>query len=158
MARWQDVVDSEPEFASAVQKLFDASKHKTMATVRKDGGPRISGIEANFADGDLWIGSMTGSRKGEDLVRDGRLALHSTSIAPAEGAETAWDGDAKLSGVAVREDDPERLAAMGGGESGGELFRIDVHDVVLTRIDESGEYLQIQLWRPGKPLRVVKRA
>ena len=44
MARWQDVVDSEPEFATAVRALFDARRHKTIATLRKDGSPRISGI------------------------------------------------------------------------------------------------------------------
>ena len=158
MARWQDVVESEPEFADAVLRLFDAAKHKTMATIRADGGPRISGIEANFSDGELWIGSMIGSRKSADLERDGRLALHSPSVPPPEGNETAWEGDAKLSGVAVKEDDPERLATMGGGEGGGDLFRIDIHDVVLTRVDASGEYLEIKFWRPGKPLSTVKRA
>jgi len=61
MARWQDVVDTAPEFAKAAQAIFDAGKHKTMASLRKDGAPRISGIEATFSDGDVWLGMMPAS-------------------------------------------------------------------------------------------------
>jgi hypothetical protein len=157
MARWQDVVDSEPEFAAAVLRLFDASKHKTMATVRADGSPRMSGIETTFADGDLWLGSMNGSRKSADLERDGRLALHSQSVAPAAGDESAWEGDAKLSGVAIREDDPARMQALSGDESGGDLFRVEISEVVLTRLGTPSDHLEIQLWRPGKALSVFER-
>jgi hypothetical protein len=157
MARWQDVVDSEPEFATAVQKLFDASKHKTLATIRKDGGPRISGIEANFTDGDLWLGSMSGSRKSADLLRDGRLALHSMSVAPPEGEETAWEGDAKLSGTAIPVKDPKRMEAMGGDPS-ADLFRVDITEVVLTRVGTPADHLLIQHWRPGATLSSIKRA
>ena len=35
MARWQDVVDSAPEFASRAHALFEAGKHKTLATLRR---------------------------------------------------------------------------------------------------------------------------
>src|SRR5581483_9886252 len=53
MARWEEVERSEPEFAARVRALFDAHKHKTIATLRLDGAPRISGIEANIEDGQL---------------------------------------------------------------------------------------------------------
>ena len=59
MARWQDVVDAEPEFAARAQALFDAHRHKTIATLRKDGAPRISGIEAQFGGGEVWVGERT---------------------------------------------------------------------------------------------------
>jgi hypothetical protein len=32
VARWQDVVDSEPDLATQVQQIFDAKKHKTIAS------------------------------------------------------------------------------------------------------------------------------
>ena len=48
MSRWQDVVDAAPEFADRVQSLFQARKHKTLATLRSDGSPRISGTETQF--------------------------------------------------------------------------------------------------------------
>src|SRR5690606_40870148 len=95
---WRDFEQAEPEFARRVRELFDARKHKTIATLRADGSPRISGIEAEFEDGELIFGSMPGARKGADLRRDPRFALHSPTIDPVEGAEAQWPGEAKISG------------------------------------------------------------
>ena len=58
MASWSEFETAAPELAARVKERFDAHKHKTMATVRRDGGPRISGTETQFSDGELWIGSM----------------------------------------------------------------------------------------------------
>src|SRR5947199_10798160 len=95
MARWQDIVESAPDFAAKLRRPLDARVHKTIATIRADGSPRISGIETFLAEGDLWFGSMPNARKALDLRRDPRCALHSGSIDPPE-----WPGDAKLSGRA----------------------------------------------------------
>src|SRR5205823_6557484 len=56
--RWDDIARAEPAFAERVRALFDARKHKTMATLRKDGSPRISGMEVEFRDGDALLGMM----------------------------------------------------------------------------------------------------
>ena len=56
--------EEEPEFALRVRRLMGAGRHKTIATIRADGSPRISGIECEFTDTDLRFGSMTGARKG----------------------------------------------------------------------------------------------
>ena len=37
MVTWDEIVRAEPAFADAVQAVFDAHKHKTLATLRKDG-------------------------------------------------------------------------------------------------------------------------
>src|SRR5690349_17347304 len=84
MTAWQDVERAEPEFAQRVRTLFDAHRHKTIATLRADGSPRISGIEAVFEDGELVFGSMPNARKGADLRRDPRFALHSATVDPVE--------------------------------------------------------------------------
>ena len=94
MARWQDVVDSEPEFAARVQALFDAGRHKSIATLRKDGGPRISGIEAQFANGELWLGMMANSQKLRDVQRDPRIALHSPSTSRRRTPSAVTSGPA----------------------------------------------------------------
>ena len=44
VARWQEIVESSPELAEAVRSSFDGGVHKTIATLRHDGSPRISGI------------------------------------------------------------------------------------------------------------------
>ena len=157
MARWQDVVETSPDFARAAQAIFDAGKHKTMASLRKDGAPRISGIEATFSDGDVWLGMMPESLKARDVLRDARIALHSPSVDPPED-NTQWPGDAKLSGRLVQEQDVDRLNSMGGDGTGeGLLFRIDIVEVVLTRLGDPADHLLIELWRPGRPLRAKKR-
>ena len=157
MARWQDVVDTEPDFAKAAQAIFDAGKHKTMASLRKDGAPRISGIEATFSDGDVWLGMMPDSLKARDVLRDARIALHSPSVDPPED-NTLWPGDDKLYGRVVQEHDVDRLNSMGGDGTGeGLLFRIEIDEVVLTRLGDPADHLLIELWRPGRPLRSTKR-
>ena len=115
MATWDEVVAEAPELAEAVRARLDAGVHKTLATLRADGSPRISGTEVTFVDGDLWFGSMWQSRKALDLQRDPRFALHSASADPPE-----WTGDAKLSGRREEVTDPARFEALNrarGGEA-----------------------------------------
>jgi hypothetical protein len=160
MARWRDVEEAEPEFAAAVRERLDAGKHKTMATLRRDGSPRISGTEATFVDGDLWLGSMWMARKAQDLRRDPRIALHSPSADPPE-----WTGDAKVSGRVEEVDDDERRRALvraqcneGDGPPGRyHLFRIEIEEVVLTRLGEPADHLSIEWWREGEGLKQTRR-
>lgn len=138
MASWQDFVDSAPEFASRVEAPFTARKHHTVATLRKDGSPRISGTEVDFDEGQLCLGMMAGTRRAEDLRRDPRVAIHSQGVDPPEGDPGAWSGEAKLSGRAVE------LAA--GEEQTSDRFRIDIADVVLTRVGTPANHLVIERW------------
>src|SRR5712692_8541166 len=101
MSTWAEVAAAEPEFADRVRRIFDASRHKVLATIRRDGSPRASGIEVEFADGEVWMGVMPGSVKAQDLRRDPRLALHAASEDPPQDDPSNWLGDAKISGRAV---------------------------------------------------------
>jgi hypothetical protein len=153
MARWAELAASQPEFAAEVQARFDAHKHKVLATLRSDGSPRVSGIEATFSDGEVWIGSMPESRKATDLARDPRLGLHCTSDDPPADP-TTWVGDAKLAGRAVEVTDPERLKSMSdGGDGAGTLYRIDITEAVLTRVGDPPDHLTVDVWTPARGLR-----
>src|SRR6476659_9246749 len=101
MPAWDEVEQAQPGFAERVQRLFEAGRHKTIATLRADGSPRVSGIECEFVDGDLRFGSMTGGRKGADLHRDPRFALHGPTFHPEDGKENEWPGQAKIAGGAL---------------------------------------------------------
>jgi hypothetical protein len=142
MTAWREFEAAEPEFARRVRELFDAHKHKTMATLRADGSPRISGIETKFADGELTFGSMPRARKGADLKRDPRLALHSATVDPVDGAEADWPGEAKIAGRAVEAD---------------EGFRVDVTEVVHTHLNPEATLLVVEWWTPEAGLRKVER-
>ncbi len=150
MTAWQDVEQAAPEFARRVQALFDAHRHKTIATVRADGSPRISGIETVFKDGNLTFGSMPNARKGADLRRDPRFALHSATVDPVEGSEAQWPGEAKLSGRAI----PAVPDAEG---SDGELFHADITEVVHTHLDDEATRLVVEWWTPAHGLRRIER-
>ena len=157
MATWSEIEAAAPELAGRARAALDAHKHKTLATLRRDGSPRISGIEATIADGELWLGMMPGSRKALDLRRDPRLALHSASDDPPDDP-TAWTGDAKLSGRAVEVDDPALLEKLGAGdEADAHLFRVDITELVHTRVGDPADHLVIDLWREGAGLRRMRR-
>ena len=160
MATWSEVEAAAPELAARARATLDAHKHKVLATLRRDGSPRLSGIEATIVDGELWLGMMPGSRKALDLRRDPRLALHSASVDPPSDDPSAWPGDAKLAGRAVEVDDPILLERLGAGEGGGgaHLFRVDVTEVVHTRVGEPADHLVIEVWDEGAGLRRLKRA
>jgi pyridoxamine 5'-phosphate oxidase-like protein len=150
MVAWKDLEQAEPEFAGRVRRLFDGGKHKTIATLRADGSPRISGIECEFADGELKFGSMPGARKGGDLRRDPRFALHGPAFHPQEGKEAQWPGEAKIAGRAV-------LAGPISDGPGGDLFLADISEVVITRLNPEATLLVIESWTPQRGLRVVER-
>ncbi len=120
-----------------MEVLFTGYKHHTMATVRKEGAPRISGTEVEIDSGELCLGMMPGTRRAADLRRDPRIAIHSHSVDPPDGNPGAWSGEAKLSG---------RAEELTGHQRGSDRFRVDVEQVVLTWLDPP--VLAIETWTP----------
>jgi hypothetical protein len=163
VATWGDFSRSEPEFARFVQARFDSHKHKMLATLRKDGSPRLSGIEATFADGQLWLGMMPDSQKALDLQRDPRLALHSAPL----DSEMA-DGDAKISGRGIEHSADNTKAQFADAVKDASvedmppgpfhLFSIDIDEAVLIRIGDPADHLVIETWREGQGLKRIKRS
>jgi len=152
MTQWREIVASEPQFAERVKQIFDLRKHKTLATLRADGSPRISGIEAEFDEGDIWLGLMPDSVKLRDLQRDPRLALHATSDDPPADRPSDWEGDAKIGGRAVPAQRPDRPTPPAS------WFRIDIDDeVALTYVSDPPDYLVIESWHPGRGLQRTQR-
>jgi hypothetical protein len=155
MTAWQDVEQAVPEFAQRVRTLFDAHRHKTIATVRADGSPRISGIEVAFEAGELVFGSMLNARKGADLRRDPRFALHSATVDPVEGSEAQWPGEAKISGQASAADPSAADPSAEGPDS--DLFHADIAEVVHTHLNPEATLLVVEWWTPTHGLRRAER-
>jgi hypothetical protein len=157
MANWERFRVLAPELATEVRARFEAHRHLTMATVRADGSPRISGTEVTLRGGEVYLGGMPGNRRFADLRRDPRVAIHSGSDDPPN-----WTGDAKLSGRAVEITDPAALAAfrdeVGEIPPGPfELFRVELTEAAVMRSADDGDHLLIGLWREGQPVRTVVR-
>jgi hypothetical protein len=160
MARWADFETEAPDVAAFALARFAARKHKTMATLRADGSPRISGIEITVRDGDVWIGGMPAARKTADLRRDPRVAIHSGSDDPGE--DGSWPGDAKLTGLAREVTEPAALADFAAAQEqmppgAFELFRLDLLEVSTVRLGTPADHLVIDLWKPGTAVRRVRR-
>jgi hypothetical protein len=156
MPSWSDFETAAPQLAEQVRARLDEHVHKTIATLRRDGAPRISGTETRFAAGELWIGSMWQALKARDLQRDPRFALHSGSFDPPQ-----WKGDAKLAGVVEEVTDPERIAEINGEAAAAgptHLFRLDLREVAHTALRDDGRAIVIASWSSARGVRELERA
>lgn len=157
MADWTTFAAAAPELATRAEERLRAHKHLTVATLRADGAPRISGTEITLRDGQLWLAGMTGARRFADLRRDPRLAIHSASEDP-----DTWRGDAKVSGRAVEVTDTGEIRSFAGALEDSppgefELFRVDVAEVVVVRLGEPADHLVIEAWHEGRGVTSVRR-
>lgn len=155
MATWREFESSAPDLAVAVKARFTANKHHVLATIRKDGSPRVSGTEVDFTDGDtLRLGSMPNALKARDLQRDSRFAIHSNP-----GHHSMNGGDAKIAGRAVELTDPSVLREIFDAAPPElvpyNVFDLDIEEVVLTSIVD--DRMQIDLWQPGSAVRTFTR-
>jgi hypothetical protein len=155
MPSWSEFEAEAPALAERVRARLDAHTHKTLATIRRDGSPRISGIETELRDGELWIGSMWQARKARDLQRDPRFALHSGSDDPPD-----WPGDAKLAGVAEEIVDPDRVNEINGDNAPpgpSHLFRLDLNEVSTVGLNDERNAIVIEVWTPERGVRTMQR-
>ena len=122
-------------------------------TVRRDGSPRISGVEPLVMDGDLWLSMMRTSAKVMDLARDRRIVLHSIVTGPEPAAEV------KVRGTVHAEHDrdvQQRYAAavsagIGWSPVVGEfaLFAAEVDDVTYIGYDADTNGQHVARWPAG---------
>ena len=148
MPSWKEIEAEVPELAALARTFLDAGVHKTLATLRRDGSPRISGTEAKFGGDELWFGSMPGALKARDLLRDPRFALHSASADPPD-----WKGDTKVAGRAVEVTDRERQKTILQNErppGNFHLFVCDINELSVVSLAESGDHLIIESWHEGR--------
>jgi hypothetical protein len=89
---------------------------------------------------------MPRARKGVDLRRDPRFALHSATVDPVDGAEKDWPGEAKIAGRAVLTE---------GADS--DRFVADITEVVHTHLNPEATLLVVEWWTPAHGLRRVER-
>lgn len=161
MASWNDVTTAAPEIAGLARARIEATGLALLATLRRDGAPRISGVEPSFFGDHLWLGMMDGSRKARDLQRDPRFSLHNATV-----DKSVAEGDVKISGRAVEvHDDAQKTEflrlfreANGYAPPDGpmHLFTADVVEVVT--ILPAGDHLDIDTWIEGRGTVHVDRA
>jgi hypothetical protein len=163
MATWTEFTEAAPETAAVFLRRLEATGMGLLATLRRDGSPRISPLEPGVHDGELWLGMMGGSTKSQDLRRDPRCCLHSAT----EDKEVK-DGDAKLWGLALEVTDAGTKSAFARrvheetgfdveAGSGFDLYRLDITAGSAVQLGADGEHLRITAWESGAAERVIER-
>jgi hypothetical protein len=106
MATWTEFAEAAPDLASSIRGLVHqfGPGFGYLATVRRDGGPRVHPVSPVITDDGLYC-FLIESPKRDDLDRDGRYALH--SFPPEDN-----DDEAYLSGRASLVADPDRRARI----------------------------------------------
>jgi hypothetical protein len=150
--RWADLEREAPRLADRARERLVGPGVLLVATVRRDGTPRLSPVEPLLLDGDLWLSMMWRSRKAADLLVDSRILVHSVVTGP-EGD----DGEVKVRGRARPVDDPElRMRYCDAVESLGwrpvepyfHLFVVAIADVTSIRYEKTGDQY-VARWPAG---------
>jgi hypothetical protein len=143
---WAHVTREAPSVAVLAEGVLAARRMKTLATLRRDGSPRLSEVSGAFVrDGEFWI-ALIPSAKERDLDRDPRCSVHCGSPTDEFGASV------RVSGRAVRADaeEPLRLGMVrDGGVPRFWLFRLDVGEVVVTRPEPGSGLILMEWWTPA---------
>jgi hypothetical protein len=139
---WQDLVDGNSELATFGAARLSASGVAYLATVRKDGSPRVHPVTPIIGEGRLFVFMEPTSPKGFDLQRDGRYAMHG-SVEDTEGGA----GEFYLSGRArFVEDAPTRETAVRLSSYDPKdryiLFELSVDHALGTTYDDNGPIRQ----------------
>ena len=146
MPSWSEIELDAPDFAVRVRNRFDAGTNKTLATLRRDGAPRLSASETEFsAEGEVTLGMMSGSMKLLDVRRDPRVALHSPTMEPSKDDPGSGPGDAKMSGSLLEISPPADTPYAGAGS-----FQLDITEVVLTYVGTPADHLVIESWHADR--------
>ena len=149
---WQEFARQDPELAALGQERLDRNGLVMLATLRKNGWPRISPVEPLFFNGQLYLGMMWQSIKALDLLRDPRCSIHN-----AVSDRHATEGEFKVYGRALDITNPgERqryvealFQKIGVQPEGHEFhcFAIDIESAAANTL--VGEEFQHQVWKAG---------
>ncbi|MGI8761882.1 MAG: pyridoxamine 5'-phosphate oxidase family protein [Jatrophihabitantaceae bacterium] len=162
MATWAEFAARAPRICEIFTRRHAATGGLCLlATLRSDGYPRISPLEPRMFEGELWIGGMPHTMKFRDLRRDPRFSLHTATV-----DSHVSDGDAKVWGVAHNVQDVmlhRRYAAWLFEETGFDLRGQEFSDFYAadlagaSSVEVGGGHLDVTIWKPGEPERVVRK-
>lgn len=162
MTSWKEFTERAPLIAAVFTRRHAAAGNLCMlATLRSDGFPRISPMEPRVFEDQLWIGGMPDTAKFRDLARDPRFCLHTATV-----DTHVKDGDAKLWGVvrdvrdrALHQRYAEALYEEIGLDLRGQEFdHFYAADLTgASSVQVGGGHMDVTIWKPGEPERVVRK-
>jgi Pyridoxamine 5'-phosphate oxidase len=155
---WRDLEETAPEIAQLGRERLDQARVALLATLRKDGSPRISPIEPHLSQGHLIFGAMSWSLKTRDLLRDPRCVLHSAITGPDNG-----EGELKLYGRATAVDDQIRDGCQEGWwlerpADAATVFALNIEQATLISWDTGHGQMTVRQWSPRRGLTETRRS
>jgi hypothetical protein len=162
MTSWTDFAAQAPLVSAVFSRRHQATgKLCFLATLRSDGYPRISPMEPRIFEGELWLMGMPDTTKFRDLHRDPRFCLHTATVDTNVG-----DGDAKLWGTVRHVGDPdlhrrfavdlfEDIGLDLRGQTFDHFYAADLTGASAVEIIDG--HMDVTVWRPGEPERVVRK-
>lgn len=162
MTTWREFTEAAPRIAAIFTRRHAATGNLCLlATLRSDGFPRISPLEPRMFEGELWLVGMPNTTKFHDLARDPRFCLHTATV-----DTEVKDGDAKLWGLVHDVPDRalhQRFAQNLFDESGFDLrgqefdhfYAADLTSA--SAVEVGGGHMDVTVWRPGQPERVIRK-
>ncbi len=145
MATWEEFARAAPDLAPSGERLLTqfGPGLAFLATVDREGAPRLHPICPVIADGELWAFVITASPKCADLRRDGRFALHSF---PPDDV----DDEFAIRGTAIEAHELHPGGAAWGriqaattasvGRPGETPFRLQIDSAMLATYEARGAF------------------
>ena len=148
---WKVFEDQSPELATLVYEKLDR-KIAYLATLRKDGSPRLHPVTPFIANGMLYIFTESSSPKIRDLNRDGRYALHCNVGGGGSLVEVEITGEAVVIQDLHLREPAQRYAASSVIIDSYVLFEFHIRSVLVVEYD-AGKPV-IRRWRMEQAKRV----
>ena len=159
MPRWADLEAAAPRLAASGRELINRFRFVYVGTLRRDGTPRISAVEARIVAGELAMSMIPGTLKARDLLRDPRVAVNAPLEHPDDPNE-----EFKLRGRALElheRDLQEAVAAAIERTSGWRpqrdwhYFSVDITDAAFIAWSEG--VMRMTRWSPERGVQAVER-
>jgi len=142
MKRWCEFAEERPELAEHGREMIYQYGVGLgyLATVRKDGAPRVHPVCPTLANGGLYLFILTQSPKCYDLLKDDRYALHTFP-------KTESDDEFYVTGRATPTGDTEvrRIVydvytATGAHTANDTLFELSLDRVLFAKYAQRGSW------------------
>jgi hypothetical protein len=155
---WSGLEAAAPEIAQLGKERFDQARVALLATLRKDGSPRISPVEPYLTEGHLLFGATSWSSKMRDLLRDPRCVLHSAISGPDTG-----EGELQLYGRAIEAEDRIRNSCEGGWwlerpPDVATVFAFSIEQATFISWDLGRGEMRVRRWSPRHGLTENRRS
>ncbi len=157
---WRELETGAPELGATGREIIERHRFVLVGTIRRDGTPRISPVEARVVEGRLVVVIIPGTRKAKDVRRDPRVVINSPVVHPDDpNEELKLRGRAvPLDGSDLRTEVAEAIQATSRWRPplNWLFFELDVDDA--AHMLWQGGVLRIAHWTRERGLRTVIRS